>query len=188
MRAESGAPGNLEAAPGPTGPGLSDSGLSDSGPMLAGEAPLVVADGALPMTAKRAWLAWCGAWLSALCALHCVLVPILFALLPALKLALYSVRDPNHGVAMALLWSMRYERALVLSGLLLCGLGILLQGAPSARVVWLYSVAAGASVAALSIGQGSLIGHFCLSAFAAIALLLATRIQSRACCAARQHD
>lgn len=63
------------------------------------------------------WSTLLGGGLSLLCALHCALVPLLFLITPTFKLALYSVRDPNHKMAMLMLMSLRYERWLVWIGL-----------------------------------------------------------------------
>lgn len=50
-----------------------------------------------------------GAVLAGLCAVHCLAVPLLFALLPSLTVALHSFRAPNRGLAMALLQVTRWE-------------------------------------------------------------------------------
>ncbi len=67
---------------------------------------------------ERAWLILSGG-LSLACAIHCALVPLLFVLLPTLKMALYSVRDPQHHTAIFLLQSVRFEQPLVFAGLIL---------------------------------------------------------------------
>lgn len=48
-----------------------------------------------------------------ICALHCALVPVLFALVPALRLALHSFNADYRDLAIWLLWSMRFERTLI---------------------------------------------------------------------------
>jgi uncharacterized membrane protein len=63
--------------------------------------------------------------LSLLCAVHCALVPLIFVLLPTLKMALFSVRDPNHHMAILLLRSVRFEQPLVFAGLSITALGLL---------------------------------------------------------------
>lgn len=50
-----------------------------------------------------------GAVLAGACTLHCLAMPLLFGLLPSLTLALYSHRDPAHGLAIALLHAARWE-------------------------------------------------------------------------------
>jgi MerC mercury resistance protein len=67
---------------------------------------------------KRAWLYLSGG-LSFACAVHCALVPLIFVLAPSLKMALFSVRDPNHQIAIWLMQSVRFELPLVLLGLAL---------------------------------------------------------------------
>lgn len=56
-----------------------------------------------------AWLDRLGYAVSGLCAVHCALVPLAFALLPSLTLALLSLRDPQHALAMSLLQFGRFE-------------------------------------------------------------------------------
>jgi hypothetical protein len=63
--------------------------------------------------------------LSLACAVHCALVPLLFVLMPTLKMALYSVRDPQHHTAIFLLQSVRFEQPLVFAGLILTALTLL---------------------------------------------------------------
>ena len=67
---------------------------------------------------ERTWLILSGG-LSLACAIHCALVPLLFVLLPTLKMALDSVRDPQHHTAIFLLQSVRFEQPLVFAGLIL---------------------------------------------------------------------
>jgi len=69
---------------------------------------------ALPRTV---WLDRLGATASALCVLHCAAVPVLFLLIPPLTLSLRSWNDPHHGLAIALLATLRWER-LVVTGVL----------------------------------------------------------------------
>ena len=56
-----------------------------------------------------AWLDRAGYAASGLCAVHCALVPLAFALLPSLTLALLSLRDPQHALAIGLLRFARFE-------------------------------------------------------------------------------
>jgi hypothetical protein len=74
-------------------------------------------------TLARAWF-WLSGGLSLLCAVHCALVPLMFVLMPTLKMALYSVRDPSHKMAIFLLQSVRFEQPLVFIGLGLTALTI----------------------------------------------------------------
>jgi hypothetical protein len=73
-------------------------------------------ESALTEVLKRSWLLLSGG-LSFACAVHCALVPLLFVLAPSLKMALFSVRDPNHQLAIWLMQSVRFELPLVLLGL-----------------------------------------------------------------------
>lgn len=56
-----------------------------------------------------AWFDGLGLALSSACAVHCAALPIAFALLPSLQLALLSLRDPQHRLAMSLLALSRFE-------------------------------------------------------------------------------
>jgi hypothetical protein len=60
-------------------------------------------------TRHSVWFDRAGLAVSGACAVHCALVPLAFALLPSLTLALLSLRDPAHGLAFALLRLARYE-------------------------------------------------------------------------------
>jgi hypothetical protein len=62
---------------------------------------------------RTLWLDRLGATASALCVLHCAAVPVLFLLIPPLTLSLRSWNDPNHGLAIALLATLRWERFVV---------------------------------------------------------------------------
>lgn len=91
---------------------------------------------------SRAWLLISGG-LSLACAIHCALVPLLFVLMPTLKMALYSVRDPQHQTAIFMLQSVRFEQPLVFAGLILTALTLIqarLRGKISSSaqaLVWL---------------------------------------------------
>lgn len=52
-----------------------------------------------------------GACVSLACAVHCALLPLAFAFLPGLHLALRSIQHEWHGLAMWLLWSHQIEQA-----------------------------------------------------------------------------
>ncbi len=99
---------------------------------------------------------------------------MLFALIPALHLATYSVRDPNHGLAMALLWSLSYERILICIGIALCGLGIALHGWPGWRISVLFLLGATISLSASFVSLGSLWLHVAGSAFGGVLLVFAS--------------
>ena len=70
-------------------------------------APNASGSGQAGRTARR--LDRLGAFLSALCTLHCLIVPVAFAAVPSLTLALYAWRHPAHSVAIMLLYAARYE-------------------------------------------------------------------------------
>jgi hypothetical protein len=74
------------------------------------------------------WMPAIGGSFGFLCALHCALVPLLFSLMPTLKLALLSVRDPNHDLAIAMLTSLRFERSLVWTGIAIALMSVFLAG------------------------------------------------------------
>lgn len=56
-----------------------------------------------------------GIGLSLLCAVHCLAAPLLFALVPALGLALHSFRDPARPLAIALLRMESWHAVVVLA-------------------------------------------------------------------------
>ncbi len=96
----------------------------------------------------RAWLFISGG-LSLACAIHCAMVPLLFVLMPTLKMALYSVRDPQHHTAIFLLQSVRFEQPLVFAGLILTALTLIqtrlsgkINSSAQARVWLLYAFGA----------------------------------------------
>lgn len=67
-----------------------------------------------------------GMGLSLVCALHCLLVPLAFALIPALNVALRSFQSPHRPLAMWLWQAQRYDLALVLTALVLASLSLTL--------------------------------------------------------------
>lgn len=81
-----------------------------------------------------------GIGLSLVCALHCLAIPVLFAVLPSLHLALHSFQSPMRGWAIALLRLQTYDRTLVVLALavavLALGLGWL-RHRRAAVLVWL---------------------------------------------------
>ncbi len=54
-----------------------------------------------------------GMGLSLVCALHCLVVPLAFALMPSLYLALHSFRDPLRPMALGLLHLQRFDVHLI---------------------------------------------------------------------------
>lgn len=50
-----------------------------------------------------------GAIIAGACAVHCLLVPLAFALIPSLTFALYAYSHPAHGLAITLLHVARFE-------------------------------------------------------------------------------
>lgn len=100
----------------------------------------------------------CG-WLSGLCALHCLSLPLLLALLPELRLALHQFGTPAHRFMQGLVWSQHYE-AWILGGVLVLHALALLRR-PHRRA-WISALA----------GGGCLIGAQALYDWRARALLL----------------
>jgi hypothetical protein len=72
-------------------------------------------------TARTGWFDRFGAAASALCVLHCAAVPLVFLFVPTLALSLRSWSDPHHGLALALLATLRWERAVVAAVLVFAG-------------------------------------------------------------------
>jgi hypothetical protein len=68
-----------------------------------------------------------GMGLSLACALHCLAAPMLFALLPALGLALHSFQDPMRPVSIALLRLEGWHLHVVLATIAFAGV-VLLRG------------------------------------------------------------
>jgi hypothetical protein len=66
-----------------------------------------------PPSSTLRWVDRLSSLTATICALHCALVPVLFALVPALRLALHSFNADYRDLAMWLLWSMRFERTLI---------------------------------------------------------------------------
>jgi hypothetical protein len=66
-----------------------------------------------PPSSTLRWVDRLSSLTATICALHCALVPVLFALVPALRLALHSFNADYRDLAIWLLWSMRFERTLI---------------------------------------------------------------------------
>ncbi len=81
------------------------------------------------MRLHRTALSWdgLGAGASFACAVHCALLPLAFAFLPGLQLALRSVNHEWHGLAQWLLWSHSAERMMA-SGVAIFALTVLSIG------------------------------------------------------------
>lgn len=64
---------------------------------------------------SQGWVSWdgLGATLSVGCAVHCALLPLAFALMPNLNLALRSFQHEWHGLAQWLLWTHEVEVAFI---------------------------------------------------------------------------
>jgi hypothetical protein len=134
---------------------------------------------------SRAWLVLSGG-LSLACAVHCALVPLMFVLMPTLKMALYSVRDPQHHMAMFLLQSVRFEQPLVFAGLILTALTLIqarLRGKISADAqtsVWLlYGLGAGLTLAGAFSPMAATIQHAVFMVFGGTVLVCASILNAR---------
>jgi hypothetical protein len=73
---------------------------------------------------KRLGLDHLGIGLSALCAVHCLSIPVLFALLPSLHLALHSFNAPLRALAINLLYLQSYDRWLVVLALMVAAVSL----------------------------------------------------------------
>jgi hypothetical protein len=67
-----------------------------------------------------------GTLVAAICALHCALLPLAFASVSSLTLALLSWKNPHHGLAIALLQASRWEWLVVSIALGLGGVSLVL--------------------------------------------------------------
>jgi hypothetical protein len=64
------------------------------------------------MTCKPAPLPWldrAGALWATVCAVHCLVLPLIFVMFPAIWMALYSFSDPRHDIAIGILRLMTLE-------------------------------------------------------------------------------
>lgn len=131
---------------------------------------------------------WLSGGLSLACAVHCALVPLAFVLLPTLKMALFSVRDPNHAIAIFLMQSVRYEQPLVWLGLAIAGLsllGVSWRGAARHirfhRLSWvLYAFGATLTLAGAYSPAREVLQHASLMLSGGLLLLMASLINARA--------
>lgn len=74
----------------------------------------------------RSWLDYGGIAASAACVIHCIAIPVAFAMLPNLTLALHSFHAPERDWAIALLHLQRYDRIAVAAALLVAVISLLL--------------------------------------------------------------
>ena len=81
-----------------------------------------------------------GGLLGLLCAAHCLLVPMLFALVPGLQLALHQFGSTQHQLAQVLLWSLALEPWLVGLALLSTGVSLLSEGGYASWWAWSIAV------------------------------------------------
>ena len=134
---------------------------------------------------ESAWLILSGG-LSLACAIHCALVPLLFVLLPTLKMALYSVRDPQHHTAIFLLQSVRFEQPLVFAGLILTALTFIqarlrgkISGSAQMRVWLLYAVGAALTLTGAFSPARAVIQHATLMMTGGLFLVSASILNAR---------
>ena len=133
----------------------------------------------------RAWLMLSGG-LSLACAIHCALVPLLFVLMPTLKMALYSVRDPQHHTAIFLLQSVRFEQPLVFAGLILTALTLVqarlrgkISGSAQAQVWLLYALGAALTLSGAFSPARAVIQHAALMMAGGLLLVSASILNAR---------
>ena len=127
------------------------------------------------------WTSLFGGGISLLCALHCAIVPLLFLITPTFKLALYSVRDPNHKLAMLLLLSLRYEKWLVWGGLLVAALVLFTVTKPKPKIIKLFLLGAALSlIGVYSYGSAQVL-HSILMVAGGFTLFYAALLNSRNC-------
>jgi hypothetical protein len=99
-----------------------------------------------------------GVGLSLVCAGHCLAAPILFALLPALGVALHSFRDPWRPVSMALLRLEGWHAALVFATVALAAAALVLGWRRHRRRLPLAVLAAASLAFAFGLAPGSSAG------------------------------
>jgi MerC mercury resistance protein len=88
---------------------------------------------------RNRWLDRVAAAASAICVLHCAAVPFLFLLVPALTLSLRSWSDPHHGLAIALLATLRWERLVVAGALLIAAFSLIVGYRRHGRAIPLFT-------------------------------------------------
>lgn len=131
---------------------------------------------------------WLSGGLSLACAVHCALVPLMFVLLPTLKMALFSVRDPNHTLAIFLMQSVRFEQPLVWAGLIIAGLNLVglslrhgMKHLRFHRPAWaLYACGAALTLAGAYSPAREVVQHASLMLTGGLLLLAASLVNARA--------
>jgi hypothetical protein len=94
---------------------------------------------------RMAWLDRLGATMSTVCALHCAAVPFLFLFVPAITLSLRSWSAPHHGLAIALLATLRWERVIVAGVILFAGIVLVLGYMRHRKINAVFAGAVGAT-------------------------------------------
>lgn len=122
-----------------------------------------------------AWLDRLGYAVSGVCAVHCAVVPLAFALLPSLTLALLSLRDPAHGFAFALLRLARYEAWTIATAVVLATGTSLTAWRRHGTWRGLVFASAGALLLAAALAAPSSWSHAVLAVAGGLALCLAHR-------------
>ena len=125
--------------------------------------------------------------MSGACAVHCAAVPLAFAVLPSLQLALLSLRDPQHGLAMSLLALSRFEAWTV-------GLAVVLALGTSV-VAWrrrrgtlgLVATVAGGALLVAALSTASPARHAIFAVAGALALCLSHGANLRARLTSKRH-
>ena len=127
------------------------------------------------------WTSLLGGGLSLLCALHCAIVPLLFLITPTFKLALYSVRDPNHKLAMLMLLSLSYEKWLVWGGLLVAALVLFAGAKAKPNVVKLFMLGALLSLVGVYSSAQAQVLHSVLMVAGGFTLFYAALLNAKSC-------
>jgi hypothetical protein len=122
-----------------------------------------------------------GGGLSLLCAIHCALVPLLFLITPTFKLALYSVRDPNHKIAIWMLASLRYERWMVWLGIIFAALALFSNARASKRSTQFFFLGAGLSLVGVYSPAPAAFLHSGLMILGGLVLFYAVLLNARSC-------
>ena len=125
------------------------------------------------------WLDRAGLAVSGACALHCALVPLAFALVPSLALALLSVRDPRHGYVRALLRLSEYEAWTIAVAIAIAFAASVVAGLRRGAWRGLVGAAAGATLLAAALATASPWAHAAFATAGGFALCLAHRANLR---------
>lgn len=127
-----------------------------------------------------AWLDRMGLAVSGACAVHCALVPLAFALLPSLTLALLSLRDPQHALVIGLLRFSRFETWTIATAILCAGIASLVAWRRYRTHRGLVRAAIGATLLGASLVTTAPWTHAALAIAGGVALCLAHRANLRA--------